>query len=521
MRPSFVVVGLVVLATAAMGCTGRRGVDPVELPDSGTDAAVLDSFVAPLETGVDAGNDAAMRDAARDAAIDPAPIVSALLDVICDARLRASCAAPWDCGCPGLDARPELEACAADHVPGCRFFEGGALEISVAADRVRLDSASLDTCRATLEQAWASCVPLTFAEIPACRHARVSLVPIGEACTGPSLCADGMGICDEGGTCVRAPVRDGRCDTNECAAGLSCFSSLCTLPRADGFACDDHEDCASPLLCLGGFCGSVAAVGESCAVNGECAVDARCSGGTCTARPAGTCADDVGCGNLTSCVMPSVRRCVALAASGAACADDASCLDGLACDPDTLRCGALPALGQGCMARCAAGLFCEFGTCIAQVGAGSDCPFDSTACASGLVCVSGRCGDPPVVATRCADDRLCASGLTCIDESGGPTCEVPHPLGGSCGLRTDCVSGLACIAGACAARVASGGECFASEDCEAGLACAYDDAAGIHRCTAPPVVAEICSDVCGAASRCLDVLDPGECVPGICSVLVL
>jgi hypothetical protein len=508
---------LVVVLTA---CTGRRGIDPIDLPDGGLDAAGSDAFALSSEGGVDGSADDA-REAGGDAAVDPGPAVSALLDVICDARLGAACAAPWDCGCPDLGARPDAAACVSERRADCRASEGAGLEISVVADRVRIDEASLALCQQTLEEAWESCVPLVFAQVSACRHARVSQVPIGGLCTGPSLCADGAGLCDEGGVCVRAPMRDTRCDTNECAAGLACFDSLCTLPRGDGLSCGDHEDCASPLLCLGGLCGSIAAVGASCGSSDECAVDARCTGSSCVMRAAGTCLDDAGCGNLTSCIRPGVRRCVALGGAGAECADDAGCTSDLACDPDTRVCGAIPAAGEDCFSRCAAGLFCDFGTCVAQAAAGAACPFDSAACAAGLACVDGTCGDPPVVAMRCAEGRVCASGLTCIDESGGPTCEVPHPLGGSCGARTDCASGLACIAGTCAERVASGGECFASEDCELGLACAYDDVSGTSRCGAAPATSEICADVCTSGARCVDLLDPGACLPGICSVLLL
>jgi len=114
------------------------------------------------------------------------------------------------------------------------------------------------------------------------------------------------------------------------------------------------------------------------------------------------------------------------------CADEAFCgFNG--CGPD--RCRPLPALGEWCGWRCAAGYACTLGWC-------SDCHGDSE-CADGT-CVAGVCSGIGDLGDPCGGRSRCAPGLRCTTigcvaaAAAGERCDTMH-----------CVLGTACIEGTC------------------------------------------------------------------------
>jgi hypothetical protein len=114
-----------------------------------------------------------------------------------------------------------------------------------------------------------------------------------------------------------------------------------------------------------------------------------------------------------------------------------------------------------CGTVCAAGTWCNYGTCVAQVAcdplvSGAACEISSTH--SGRCC-GGSCVDPTTDATNCSQcGNVCPLGATCVDAS----CEKADGTTASC--HTDgCPAGLLCNYYACwsptCAPGASGGVC--------------------------------------------------------------
>jgi hypothetical protein len=222
------------------------------------------------------------------------------------------------------------------------------------------------------------------------------------------------------------------------------------------------------LDCARVFRGTVAP-GSACAVWDECA-DGYCD---TTAACQGTC--------------------VAYRAAGETCAPTDLCAPGLACDSDgtgTCVAPSYPGLGEPCgrfWPGCAPGLFCDGGTCAAQVASGS-CLAGDLVCAAGTTCVRdsylnptrAECVPFATVGEACgAWTGVCSFGAWCDASSG--TCAAAPPLGGSCGGAVTCLPGAFCdtAAGACRAALGPGATCTRRDQCASGLAC---DLAGSGTC---------------------------------------
>jgi hypothetical protein len=234
----------------------------------------------------------------------------------------------------------------------------------------------------------------------------------GLACEAGEVCLVGR--------CYAACASDLACAQNE-----QCESGVCiprTRPRPDGGSTDSGPtDLCADVTCetptpvchpVNGMC--VACLDRTQCAAGNCDI-ARgvCRGGAAAA--CSPCDTDVQCSDG----MTSVGSCTMLDATFErvcvpSCADGATCPTGLSCDPDTEQC--LPRVGtctgfraaidgRSCMADAdcvpfgadAAPGQCDGvvppdtpGTCLQPCGLTSDCP-------SGLECMDGFCGMPPMV----------------------------------------------------------------------------------------------------------------------------
>lgn len=147
------------------------------------------------------------------------------------------------------------------------------------------------------------------------------------------------------------------------------------------------------------------------------------------------------------------------------CASDDDCPRGFVCaavmgvpscvaDPsppppgDGTDCGVCPAPGE-----------CRASVCVQPSPGGAFCEFDSV-CATGELCIAGRCTPDPRVPRPCASDSDCYAGLTC-----GPAMRCV------CSVSTDCPAGLVCEEGACVPPPGSGTPCIADAECAEGELC--------------------------------------------------
>jgi hypothetical protein len=174
-----------------------------------------------------------------------------------------------------------------------------------------------------------------------------------------------------------------------------------------------------------------------------------------------------------------------LQGSGAPCAVDFECRDGLTCVGWTgasdgtcrapgaagLPCEQAPDAGSalyidwglGNHPSCASGAYCVTPTCKAQGGSGAKCSEDQ-ACQSPLTCHLGKCSSSGISADGGACDGKvdCAEGSYCaIPDGGAGTCTPRVPLGGDCTPSGDQCKGLCVVpdggkTGVCAALCGSG-----------------------------------------------------------------
>jgi hypothetical protein len=267
-----------------------------------------------------------------------------------------------------------------------------------------------------------------------------------EACAADAECPAGA-VCVDGGCWAG---RGGACTTDsECGSGSLCAASTCAvLPGS--LTCTDHAECPAGSLCDAGECrvgcgmvGALCGAGQVCtdgicideaspcgAEGAFCAAGQVCVEGVCTT---GECGAEI-CGNGID------EDCDGVVDDGCeepACTADAECDDGNACTED--RCEAGMCVTGGGVEICGND---EDDDCDGLVddGCGSACR-TSTECASGQVCVEGRCtsGDPSCVA------EICGNG---IDED----CDgvVDDGCGGAgCMADADCGMGQVCVMGAC------------------------------------------------------------------------
>lgn len=436
------------------------------------------------------------------------------------------CARLGACGCGALLPAETLDvaACAANYSARC------------VAAYAQLEAAVLAGEAVILGDQARACVELLAELTPACERPRgavtqalcpawfTSDVAIGAACSFP-VCAAGEGLC-VAGTCSARPSLGQACSPEGiCAAGLLCIAGSCAAPVAAGGACVIDDACAPPLRCLAGTCGALAEVGGMCSDTSVCGPGLLCTADSCATRAAGSCSVDLPCGNLELCATP--RRCAPRGQLGASCDEDAACVDGLRCDPDSAVCVANPGLGEACVngVLCAAELACDGdnGVCAPLPGAGQACAFASDGphvCAAPLGCVAGLCGPLPEAGEACTVDSRCAADLGCDFTMDGSICVPRKAAGGACQTDRTCASGLYCdfVAGQCAPVLASGALCKDGNECGPAGSC-LPIGGGVFACGPLPAAGERCVFDCEAPLHCGSDVAAAICAAEVCNEL--
>ncbi|MCC7539081.1 MAG: hypothetical protein IT379_22855, partial [Deltaproteobacteria bacterium] len=433
------------------------------------------------------------------------------------------------CGCDGRSSGPDCE-----RVATLQCLSTAVSFVPSGTSLSGIDLAAADACA----DQW-------VAGLSGCANSRPYVcdrvlltdddVELGEPCatSGPGSyrCADGAGVCVWGvgptATCAELPELGEVC-VDQCAGSALCIGGICGLPRGEGQPCSWTE-CEASLVCAAGVCRARGSEGAMCDPFGvsSCAAGLACIAGRCQTPPE-ACTDASQCGAEAYCTGASVTRCRARAALGESCSGvvwgEASCVDGTYCDG--LRCVAMPLAGASCGPdyQCAAGLACDpyYYVCAPIPGEGAACATGAggmSVCAAGLGCDYGTCRALPAAGQPCNPEGRCAAGLRCAwDPFSGRSlgCQALSPVGGTCGISSDCESGNYCdlSTSRCAARTGMGQSCWAASDCDAGTACV----AGY--CQLAPAVGSACSGwsagECGTSGFCASVVEAGRCQSYFC-----
>ncbi|MBI2392139.1 MAG: hypothetical protein HYV09_21285, partial [Deltaproteobacteria bacterium] len=357
---------------------------------------------------------------------------------------------------------------------GAACAANGECASGVCADEVCCDRACGGSCESCkLASAVGTCTAITGAPVHAgCgAYAKCATGSCATTCAVDGDCSTGH-FCD-GGKCVAGRARAASCTRDrECASGF-CTDGACCESRCDGQceACDVGLDKGSCVPVNGAPHGARPAC-TGTGAGTECGV--RCNGANRTACVlAGstvTCSKNACTGGLETRVgvcngagacSESPRACGAYAcgelACNTLCKTKADCAAGHYCDAGT--CAPVEALGRECAAAdtCASG-FCTDGVCcgVAACPAGSTCSakshegtcakIDGQRCDSAAECGSGHCVDSVCCESACGDQ--CAA------------CDVPGSFG-KCkavkgaphGARTPCAKDAS---NACASRACDG-----------------------------------------------------------------
>lgn len=236
----------------------------------------------------------------------------------------------------------------------------------------------------------------------------LQLVSVGETCSDPNACSAATYCAD--GVCCDLPCTgpcalgcnesgsEGQCQLR--AAGdlpdASCTAYLCDgSSDACPTSCANTAECQPQYYC-DGTCEPRRESGTACE-NSE-----QCSSGHCVG---GLCCDAACDGPCESCELAlTAGTCTALAAGAAG---DPECGTYL-CDGVSGSCPSTCADSAGC----APGNYCDSGSCVALLVAGSPCT-DAASCAS-AECVDGVCCDSACGASNASDCQACsvAAGST-------------------------------------------------------------------------------------------------------------
>jgi hypothetical protein len=198
-------------------------------------------------------------------------------------------------------------------------------------------------------------------------------------------------------------------------------------------------------------------------------------------------------------MLPWAAACMKSAWTGAvpvgsACMQGFECADLTAsyCAPNQ-RCTVLPADGMPCVAgngtmECAAGFFCNIGTCRPQLAAGG----------------------------MCASNQQCQKGNFC-NTAQPRVCEALHATGQACSGNLSCQSGK-CLPGVCSAGA---GSCFTNTDCQFnnrcsnnGAFCTTDASCGTGTCSVGGALCTSAAGCTGAGNTCVF---PNTCILSTCS----
>ncbi len=223
--------------------------------------------------------------------------------------------------------------------------------------------------------------------------------------------------------------------TADCSGGKVCIAGACSNCNSDA-QCRPKEQCdPSSLLCTlrSGW-------GDQCQLNSDCKAGQVCHQGLCTSQ-----------GDVTFCLNPNAPD---------ACPAGQRCnFTNLVCEQD---------LGCYSDADCISTEICNLGTHECEPRCTTD--NQSTVCAVGFKCVSGRC-------VQCVVDSDCPAGFTCDVAAG---------------------------------RCATQGQCFTNRDCTVPDVCNCRTGT----CTAPPPPCSSNEDCCQPKYAC-DVAS-GQCIIATC-----
>ncbi|MBM4380886.1 MAG: hypothetical protein FJ086_16530, partial [Deltaproteobacteria bacterium] len=293
---------------------------------------------------------------------------------------------------------------------------------------------------------------------------------------------------------------------------------------ANGASCSTGTQCASGF-CADGVCCNTACDGpcDTCLANPS----APASAGTCTPRAAAeagspscfpslcsgttaacasSCASDVPCAAGAYCDSGSCRAQLAL---GTACTSDNACtsghcVDGVCCN-------------TACGGQCAAcNLSGQEGTCVAVVGAPRGgrpaCDGPGSACAGSCDGTDPAACAYPGAAQACRGASCSAGVATLAAHCDGAGACAPlqtvdcgaYACGataclGNCATAADCDVGLQCAGGMCVPLLAQGASCFDGAECATGQC--VDGVCCNSACTGQ---CEACN-VAGAAGTCTPV----------------
>lgn len=175
--------------------------------------------------------------------------------------------------------------------------------------------------------------------------------------------------------------------------------------------------------------------GDVCSGEGAvgCPQGTWCDGGTGTCEapdpPEGECSSTNGCpGDQFCSLVDGATQCLDPAGPDEDCSAYGQCTEGYYCEPESVLCTALVALGQPCEnGACQNGLYCDSGTCRELGALGDVCgTADSALCAYSLACL---CVDADCTERGCYEWRT--QGQPCGDGTGA------------------CANGLICEGGVC------------------------------------------------------------------------
>lgn len=191
----------------------------------------------------------------------------------------------------------------------------------------------------------------------------------------------------------------------------------------------------------------------------------------------------------------------------------------------TLATGAACLVGPQCQSGACSATATQCGVCapVGTASAGMACGNDLPKCATGLSCISGKCGTWDVISAAGADctaaNQYCNVGLVCaaLESDGGPEvdqCFVLGSEGQACSRGRPCdhagTFGCSPTSNTCVALAGLGAGCAQSSDCVAGLLCDSSDL----RCRSPRTgvtVGSACElgDLCASGAKCSVTADAG------------
>lgn len=237
--------------------------------------------------------------------------------------------------CAALYELPEARKTACCSAKPGSTISGECARVLSAALRsgsVQLEAAAVDRCAAAQERTLSGCSwvgPFSPPAAPECEGLLTGHRKRGEVCRSSLECGEGLHCLGVG------PLNAGKCgppfpDGHAC---LTAVDSLATYAREDADL--HHPECS-------GFCGHrkcmpVAAPGAACRIARECSRGQHCDGVKCVAgevAAAGESCTGGACARGLSCLE---GKCAAPKADGAPCKVDAECRG--ACRPATHVCG--------------------------------------------------------------------------------------------------------------------------------------------------------------------------------------